>query len=75
MEGTAVTDILLDTGCTCTMVQRDLVPGEAVMVLCPHGDTTLYIPTSEDHYRCGGIQDGGDGSSVGDFTRLSPAGD
>lgn len=48
VEGTAVSDILLDTGCTCTMVQSDLVakenliPGEAVTVLCAHGDTVLY---------------------------------
>ena len=44
VEGTAVSDILLDTGCTHTMVGRDLVPndnllpGEAVPVLCAHGD-------------------------------------
>ena len=48
VEGTAVSDILLDTGCTCTMVWRDLIPeenllpGEAVTVLCAHGDTALY---------------------------------
>ena len=47
-EGTAVSDILLDTGCTCTMVRSDLVgkknliPGEAVTVLCAHGDTAIY---------------------------------
>ena len=48
VEGTAVSDILLDTGCTHTMVRRDLVPddnllpGEAVTVLCAHGDTAVY---------------------------------
>ena len=48
VEGTAVSDILLDTGCTCTMVRADLVPeenllpGEAATVLCAHGDTVLY---------------------------------
>ena len=50
VEGTAVSDILLDTRCTRTMVWSDLVPedsllpGEAVMVLCAHGDTMLYPP-------------------------------
>ena len=49
VEGTAVSDILLDTGCTCTMVWRDLIPeenllpGETVTVLCAHGDTALYL--------------------------------
>ena len=48
VEGITVSDILLDTGCTRTMVRRDLVqeesllPGEAVTVLCAHGDTALY---------------------------------
>ena len=48
VEGTAVSDILLDTGCTRTMVRRDLIPeenllpGEAVTVVCAHGDTALY---------------------------------
>ena len=48
VEGTEVSDILLDTGCTRTMVRSDLVaeenliPGEAVTVLCAHGDTVLY---------------------------------
>ena len=49
VEGTAVSDILLDTGCTRKMVRRGLVPednllpGEAVTVLCAHGDTALYL--------------------------------
>ena len=48
VEGTAVSDILLDTGCTRTMVRGDLVPeenllpGEAATVLCAHGNTVLY---------------------------------
>ena len=48
VDGTTVTDILLDTGCTRTMVREELVaenkllPGEAVTVLCAHGDTVLY---------------------------------
>ena len=48
VEGTSVSDILLDTGCTRTMVRRDLIPeenlpGEAVTVLSAHGDTALYL--------------------------------
>ena len=48
VEGTRVCDILLDTGCTRTMVRSDLVleesflPGEAVTILCAHGDTAIY---------------------------------
>ena len=43
-----VSEVVLDTGCSRTMVRRDLVPeenllpGEAVTVLCAHGDTMLY---------------------------------
>ena len=48
VEGVEVTDILLDTGCTQTMVRRDLVSqdqlieGEAATIRCVHGDTVLY---------------------------------
>ena len=48
VEGVEVSDVLLDTGCTRTMVRSDLVPenkllpGEAVTVRCAHGDTVLY---------------------------------
>ena len=48
VEDQKVHDILLDTGCTQTMVHADLVPpekfleGSAVTVLCSHGDTVLY---------------------------------
>ena len=48
VEGQEVQDILLDTGCTRTMVQADLVPprkfleGDAVTIQCAHGDTVLY---------------------------------
>ena len=48
VEGREVTDILLDTGCSRTMVKRALIPeekildGEAVTVRCAHGDTVLY---------------------------------
>ena len=43
-----MTDLVLDTGCSQTMVRRDLVPearkleGEAVTVRCAHGDTVVY---------------------------------
>ena len=48
VEGTQVKDILLDTGCSRTLVRKDLVPedsllaGEAVAIRCAHGDTVLY---------------------------------
>ena len=48
VEGEAVDDILLDTGCSRTLVHRKLVPkekaqdGEAVAIRCAHGDTVLY---------------------------------
>lgn len=43
-----VSDIVLDTGCSCTMVKKELVDGEknlegrAMTVHCAHGDTVLY---------------------------------
>ena len=48
VEGTQVKDILLDTGCSRTLVRKDLVSedsllaGEAVAIRCAHGDTVLY---------------------------------
>ena len=48
VEGQAVKSILLDTGCSKTLVRRDLVPegrlvdGKAVTIRCAHGDTVLY---------------------------------
>ena len=48
VEGQELQDILLDTGCTRTMLQADLVPprkfleGDAVTIQCAHGDTVLY---------------------------------
>ena len=48
VEGTDVHDIILDTGCSQTMVRNDLVPverriaGEAITLRCAHGDTVLY---------------------------------
>ena len=41
-------DILVDSGCTRTIVHQKLVPkgkvkeGEAVAMQCVHGDTVLY---------------------------------
>ena len=61
VEGAAVSDILLDTGCTRTMVRSDLVaeenllPGEAVTVLCAHGDTVLY-PLARDTINVEGLR-------------------
>lgn len=48
VEGKMVSDIVLDTGCSRTMVRKELVDGEktmvgqAVTVRCAHGDTVLY---------------------------------
>ena len=48
VKGIQVNQIVLDTGCSCTMVRRDLVPehklieGDAVTIRCAHGDTVLY---------------------------------
>ncbi len=49
VEGKAVSNILLDTGCSRTLVRGDLVPddkvidGEVVAIRCAHGDTVLYL--------------------------------
>ena len=48
VEGQEVKNILLDTGCSRTLVRKDLVPeekflcGRAIMICCAHGDTSLY---------------------------------
>ena len=48
VEGKPVDNILLDTGCSRTLVNQSLVPkeklqaGEAVAIRCAHGDTVLY---------------------------------
>ena len=48
VQGVEVTDILLDTGCTQTMVRGDLVSqdqlieGEAATIRCVYGDNVLY---------------------------------
>ena len=48
IEGNCAENILLDTGCSRTMVRRELIPqskmleGEAVPIRCAHGDVVLY---------------------------------
>ena len=47
VEGQAVEDVLLDTGCSRTLVRRDLVPENkrldgSVAIRCAHGDTVEY---------------------------------
>ena len=47
VEGNKVQDIVLDTGCSRTMIRSDLVPttkllDNAVMVQCAYGDTVAY---------------------------------
>ena len=48
VEGQTVDSILLDTGCSRTLVHQKYVPernyleGEAVAIRCAHGDTVLY---------------------------------
>ncbi len=60
VEAHQVADILLDTGCSRTLVRSDLVPadklleGEAVTIRCAHGDTVLY-PLAEVSIQVGGV--------------------
>eukprot|EP00731_Ephydatia_muelleri_P033526 Em0031g34a len=48
VEGQIVEDIVLDTGCSKTLIHHALVPrkkmlqGEAVTIRCAHGDNALY---------------------------------
>ena len=48
VEGKMVEDIVLDTGCSKTLIHHALVPrkkmlqGEAVTIRCAHGDNALY---------------------------------
>ena len=59
VEGRYVGDILLDTGCSRTLVRRALVPdkkmqeGDVVTIRCAHGDTVLY-PVAEVEVEVGG---------------------
>ena len=48
VEGREVDDVVLDTGCACTMVRQDLVPkerlvaGATIRLRCAHGDVVTY---------------------------------
>ena len=48
VEGRYVGDVVLDTGCSRTLVRKELVAakkvmdGTAVTIRCAHGDTVLY---------------------------------
>ena len=48
VEGTVVEDIVLDTGCACTMIhsnlvpEEKLVPGATISLRCAHGDVETY---------------------------------
>ena len=46
IEGKKVNDILLDTGCSRTLIHKDhvekLLEGEAIAIQCAHGGTVLY---------------------------------
>ena len=61
VEGGDVHDIVLDTGCSHTMIHQDLIPvdkkipGEAVTVRCSHGHVTLY-PLADVHVQVDGIE-------------------
>ena len=61
VEGKYVKNILLDTGCSRTLVHQKLVPeeafleGRATMVCCAHGDTVLY-PLARVHMEVKGKQ-------------------
>ena len=54
VEGTKVQDIILDTGCSRTLVRKDLVPPSkwleerAVVIKCAHGDAVMYPLASVD---------------------------
>ena len=59
VEGQAADDILLDTGCSKTLVRRDLVPTgkvlqEPVPIRCAHGDTVMY-PLANVELQLGGV--------------------
>ena len=60
VEGIQVNQIVLDTGCSRTMVRRDLVPGhkliegDAVTIWCAHGDTVLY-PVAQLELQVNGV--------------------
>ena len=48
VEGTIVSDILLDTGCDRTLVRKELVPAERMVagevpIRCAHEDVHVYL--------------------------------
>ena len=56
VEGRSVGDILLDTGCSHTLVRQELeklLEGESVAIRCAHGDTVLY-PLAQVEVTVGG---------------------
>ena len=58
VEGTLVSDILLDTGCDQTLVRKELVPVERMVagevpIRCAHGDVLMY-PLAELEIEIGG---------------------
>ena len=60
IDGRPVDDIILDTGCSRTMVRQDLLPphyqttGTSVQIRCVHGDVTTY-PLAKVHLEIGGV--------------------
>ena len=59
VEGQVADDILLDTGCSKTLVRRELVPREKILkeqvpIRCAHGDTVMY-PLATIEMQLGGV--------------------
>ena len=61
VDGKVVSDILLDTGCTRTLIRRDLVPDDRLLdstieIQCAHGDCTEYplaevdVAVNDEHF-------------------------
>ena len=61
VDGKAVSNILLDTGCTHTLIRRDLVPDDRLLdstieIQCAHGDCVEYplaevdIAVDDEHF-------------------------
>ena len=59
VEGQVADDILLDTGCSKTLVRRELVPTQKILpeqvpIRCAHGDTVMY-PLANIKVQLGGM--------------------
>ena len=59
VEGQVADNILLDTGCSKTVVWRELVPREKILheqvpIWCAHGDTVMY-PLANIEIQLGGV--------------------